>query len=514
MNRLHLFFIFFSCCLSAVAYGKSYPITHFGAIPDGRTVNTKSIQAAIDRANADGGGMVMIPRGKFLSGSIQLKSNVELYLDEGALLLGSTNPYDYVSCSGAVEANNSKASDKSELGLILAFEACNIKITGQGIIDGQGLALALHIDSLHHAGILVDRSYNHRRMRPGELVRPKLFRFLMSENIEIRNVTLTNSSNWGLSFELCRNLILDEVNVVNRAYWNNDGIDITDCKNVKITNCDINAADDGICLKSYHPKACNDSVYIANCRIRSSASAIKFGTASHGGFKNVTINNIEVFDTFRSAIAIESVDGGTIENVKVFNVVAHNTGNAIFIRLGHRSGENPGVIRNIHISDMQVAIPFGRPDIDYDLRGPEVDFFHNPFPSAIAGIPGHRIENVIVENITFVYPGRATKGMAYIPLSDLGRVPEQVEKYPEFSMFGELPAWAFYVRHANNVRFENVRLKLLDADFRPAFVIDQVSNIKIKNIAIENGGSQPQFVLKAVENYKIDASAANVNLIK
>ncbi|MCW3804738.1 glycoside hydrolase family 28 protein [Plebeiibacterium marinum] len=514
MKILQTIVLVLSLIFAQTVYGKSYNIQDFGAVADGVTLNTKAIQQAIDKANKKGGGKVIIPSGKFLTGSIQLKSNVELYLEEGAFLLGSTSPYDYFKVKGEGTPESPKTDDNSELGLILAIDASNIKITGQGTIDGQGLALALNGDSLHHAGVLVDKNYNYRRMRPSELVRPKLFRFLQSNNIEIKDVTLTNSANWGLSFDLCKNMILDHLTIINRAYWNNDGMDITDCKNVKITNCNIDAADDGICLKSYHPESCNDSIYIANCTVRSSASAVKFGTGSFGGFKNVTIENIKVFDTFRSAIAIESVDGAVIENIKVKNIVAKNTGNAIFIRLGHRGGEKPGIVRNIHISDMQVEVPFGRPDIDYDLRGPEVDFFHNPFPSSIAGIPGHEIENVTIENVTITFPGRATKGMAYVPLSDLDRVPEQIKKYPEFSMFGELPAWGFYVRHVKGLEFKNIILKLEDKDFRPAFVFDDVEKLDVQNTKLENCGSQAQFALKNVLDYNIDYPVEKITIVK
>lgn len=275
---------------------------------------------------------------------------------------------------------------------------------------------------------------------------------------------------------------IDQVSMINRAYWNNDGFDIIDCHNVKITRCNINSADDGICLKSYHPDAYNDSIYIADCEVRSSASAIKFGTASWGGFKNITIDDIRVFDTFRSAIAIESVDGGHIENININNIIAKNTGNALFIRLGHRAGERPGTIKNISIKNMTVEIPFGRPDINYDLRGPEVDFFHNPFPSSITGIPGYYIEGIHLENIEITYPGRATKGMAYIPLNRLNQVPEQIDKYPEFSMFGELPSWGFYIRHAKNIKMKNVKLKLTEPDYRPAIIMDDVKGESLEQL--------------------------------
>jgi hypothetical protein len=280
----------------------------------------------------------------------------------------------------------------------------------------------------------------------------------------------------------------------NRAYWNNDGFDITDCRRVRITRCNVNAADDGICLKSYHPDACNDSIYIADCEVRSSASAIKFGTASWGGFKNITIDNIRVFDTFRSAIAIESVDGGNIENINVSRITAKNTGNALFIRLGHRAGERVGTIKNISIKDMNVEIPFDRPDVSYDLRGPEVDFFHNPFPSPIVGILGHDIEGVHLENIEITCPGRATKGMAYIPLSRLNQVPEQIDKYPEFSMFGELPSWGFYIRHVKDITFRNVKLNLSKSDFRPAIILDDVKGEYMEQISLPQ--EKKEFIIR------------------
>lgn len=133
-------------------------------------------------------------------------------------------------------------------------------------------------------------------------------------------------------------------------------------------------------------------------------------------------------------------------------------------------------------SNLKCQVPFGRPDEAYDLRGPEVDFFHNPFPSSICGIPGNAIEDVLIENVDISYPGRATKGMAYMPLWRLDDVPEEIGKYPEFSMFGELPAWGFYVRHVNHITFHCVHLSLRDSDFRPAFVFDDVHQLTMEQV--------------------------------
>jgi parallel beta-helix repeat protein len=471
---------------------KDFLVTDYGAVADGKTLNTEAIQKAIDAANKNRSGRVIFSKGKFLSGSIILKSGVDLFFEEGAVLLGSIDPNDYPKYEG-IRA------------LILANTSKSISITGKGIIDGQGRELALAIDSLHHTGIKIDPNYNYKRLRPGD-ERGKLVSFVKCDSITMTHVTLKNSPGWVQCFEQCTNIIIDYVKVDSRAYWNNDGIDIDGCENVRITNCDINSADDGICLKSDAPGLQNNTIYIANCTIRSSANAVKFGTGSFGSFKNVTIENIKVFDTFRSAIAIESVDGAEIENIKVSNIVAVNTGNAILIRLGKRNGDKSGYIKNVSIKNVKAQIPFGRPDIDYDLRGPEVDYFHNPFPASIAGIPGHFIENVILENIEITYPGRASKGMAYLPLSRLKDVSENIKGYPEFTMFGELPSWGFYVRHVNGIEMRNIKLILEKEDFRPAFVFDDVKELLMKDIDLPSDKTN-QIIFKDVLSSNLDAEA-------
>ena len=399
-------------CAGTIA-ATNYNVLQQGAVGDGKTLNTKSLQSAIDALHAKGGGQLYFPAGRYLTGSLQLKSNVTLYLEKEAVLLGSTSPYDYpgFSTEKELKVNN----DHFDQALIYAEGAENIGITGEGCIDGQGRELALTIDSLHHTGELVDKHYNTYRKRPN--TRPKLLFMRNCRKVELRKTNFRSGAAWGLSFSLCVDLTIDSLHVENRAYWNNDGIDISDCKDVRISNCFINSADDGICLKSHNRGAWNDRVSISNCHIISSASAIKFGTESLGGFKNVTIDNIRIKDTFRSAIAIESVDGAEIENVKL-------------------------------------------------------------------------------ENIEIVCPGRATRGMAYMSVSRLKDVPENEKGYPEFTMFEELPSWGFYVRHVKGIQMHNVKLRLQEDDFRPAFVFDRVSDVRLSDISLPENKKAGQVVLR------------------
>ncbi|MCY7409726.1 MAG: glycoside hydrolase family 28, partial [Chitinophagales bacterium] len=389
--------------------------------------------------------------------------------------------------------------------LILADGQSSIAITGNGQIDGQGRRLALNIDSLFYVGQLDSANYNFVERRPSHYVRPQLIEFVRCKNIEVRNVTLLNAACWVQTYDQCTNIILDSVHVNSDAYWNNDGIDIQDCKNVRITNCIVNAADDGICLKSQSADYYCDSIYIANCTVRSSASAIKFGTVSHGGFKNVTIENIKIHDTFRSAIAIECVDGGVLENILVENIEAVNTGNAIFIKLGERTKTHgPGKLKNVTIRNMKVEVAFERSDYAYEIRGPALPFFHNTFPSSITGYPGHPVENVTLENIEIIYPGRGNNGLANMPLSRLDEVPENAAAYPEFSMFGELPAWGFYVRHMNGLVMKNIKLSIQAPDYRHALVFDGVHHLNISSLIIEGDKKDKHIILHKVENVKID----------
>ena len=212
---LKLFSFLLAVCWSLAfsnisAQNKIYDISKYGAKSGFESLQTSSIQAAIDAADENGGGKVIIPKGNFVSGSIILKSNIELHLEKGAVLLGSLDPRDYT------RLNHSMA-------FILADGQQNILITGPGEVNGRGRQVALNADSLHHSGIDPDKSYNYRRMRPNK--RPKLMQLAHCKGVNIEDVTFRNAANWVLSFERCEDLTIDRVTVYSDAYWNNDGID-------------------------------------------------------------------------------------------------------------------------------------------------------------------------------------------------------------------------------------------------------------------------------------------------
>ncbi len=444
-----------------------YQASSFGIKSDGITLNTRSIQAAIDFISSHGGGVLEISVGRYLTGSIFMKSNVELRLLEGAVLVGSVNPYDYEMVEG-------------NYGLILAKGQENISVKGKGVIDGRGAECALNFLNQVHLGFMDDTTKYDRVTK-----RPKLIYFRECKDVVIEGVNLRNSAEWTLVPDQCENLTISGILLDSKNYWNNDGIDIVDCRHALIKDSFIDASDDAICFKSHSAAHLCEDIEVRNCVARSSASAFKFGTVSRGGFKDIRIIDNKVFDTYRSAVTIQSVDGAEVENIVIDSLDAVNTGNAIYLRTGKRwGGAKEGYLRNITLSNIRVEVPLEKADAGYSYEGPVEDLPRNVSPAGIVGIPGMPVENITLRNVEIVYPGGGNKLYAYRGTSpeELDSIPEMIDIYPEFSQFKELPAWGLFIRHANGITLENVRLVAGKKDYRPAIVADDVQGLVMKDL--------------------------------
>ena len=303
---------------------------------------------------------------------------------------------------------------------------------------------------------------------------------------------LKDPGSWNQQYDQCRNVVIDAITVDSKSYWNNDGVDIVDCDSVSVTNSYFDAADDGICLKSHSADFICQNVYIHNNTVRTSANGIKFGTASYGGFRNIRIIKNLVFDTYRSAITFAAVDGGIVENVVVDSLRSINTGNVIFLRIGERRAGKKGKMSNISISNVYAEVPSTKPDAGYNYEGPVEDLPRNISPSSITGMPDAVIENVTLKNIEIHYPGGGNPSYAKVGLDELDKVPEMAASYPEFSMFKELPAWGFYIRHAKGISFENVKLVCAKNDYRTAVVLDDVTGATFKTLKVSEPGTKKE----------------------
>ena len=454
---------------------RDFDVRSHGATGDGKALDTNAIQKTIDAAALAKGGRVVFPPGTYLSGSIRLKSHVKLHLEKGATLLGSTDHSHYQRLNF--------------LALVMANEQENIGISGEGVIDGQGKILAEAVIAPIKPGQFPDA---------GEAKRPVLINFRNCRDITVRDVNLRESACWVQLYRDCDRVLIENITVRTMAAITNDGLDLDGCSNVIVRGCDIDSEDDALCLKSSR-RVC-ENVRIENCRLRSTCNALKFGTASAKGFRNITVRNLEIHDTYFSGIALEIVDGGMMENVNISKVNMTTTNNPIFIRLGHRNVKGPvGSIKGVTISDVTAEIP--------NRKKSEM----NKFPSywrhlcttlitgSITGLPGHPVRGVTLRNIAITYGGIGDSPKPdHILLKNLEKVPECAQNYPESKMFGVLPAWGFYCRHAEGLTFENVTLKVSGKDYRAAVVFDDVRSLKLDRFHILSAGIEPPMVLNDV----------------
>lgn len=440
--------------LSTATMAGTINIADRGAKGDGRTDNTAIIQQALRDCRQ---GTLIIPAGNFLTGPLTLPSDIRIYLEFGATLKGIADMSHYPRPAHGAPA------------LISATGASNITLCGEGTIDGQG----------DHASFqLGDDS------KTGD-IRPMLLHFQNCRHIEVKDLHIRNAAYWVQKYEGCDDVSLRGLKVYSHGNFNNDGIDISGSANVVISDCNIDTDDDALCLKSEINASC-ENIVISNCLLRSNCNALKFGTGSHSGFKNITVSNIVIHKASEenrrhwkqsfpwmgitgdtsviAGIALEVVDGGSMDQVIISGVTMQDVQTPVFIRLGdRRKGPDNTVstLKNVIISNV-IARSVSR------------------LSSCISGIPGHPVENVSISHVRIFAPGGATA-------VDHKNIPENIQGYPENRMFNTiLPAAAFYIRHAKNISFEDVQVHTLAPDARKPFLLDDVSGFEAKRCRLND----------------------------
>ena len=490
MTKIYIIIIFILAAAFPVQAGTFYNVKDYGAKGDGTAIDTKAIEAAIDAASKAGGGTVFFPAGTYLSFTIHLKSFITLHLDNGATLeaadvvkngLGydaaEPNAFDMYQDYGHSHFRNS---------LIYGENLQNVAITGLGTIYGNGLT------------------------REGDKtigLANKAIALKLCRNVVIKDISILMGGHFAILASGVDNLPIDNLKVDT----NRDAFDIDCCRHVRVSNCSVNSPyDDAICLKSSYAlgfSRSTEDVTITNCFVsgfdrRSFLNGtykkeeaqtvpdkgvvtgrIKFGTESNGGFRNISISNC-TFE-FCRGLALETVDGGILEDVTVDNIVMKDIQNApFFLRLGARmrgpEGTPVGIIRRINISNV-------------------VAYSENPkFCSMIMGIPGHAIEDVKLNNILIRVKGGAAKEQA------LSVVGEHEKSYPDPQEFEDMPAYGFFIRHVKNIELNHVELKLENNDSRPAIVLDDVTGASFNDVKADKRGANISYSLRNVQDVNIN----------
>jgi polygalacturonase len=506
-----------------------YNVRAFGAKGDGHWLDTPAINKAIEAAAAAGGGAVRFPAGTYLSVSIHLKSNIALYLDQGATIVAAEpglgikydlpepNPWDKYQDFGHSHWHNS---------LIWGENLENVSILGPGLIWGRGLVRSGN-QSRTSAQNDVSRDIKPNPTEapfgypnPRDAVEPgwgnKAISLKLCRNVIIRDISILHGGHFAILATGTDNLTIDNVKIDT----NRDGLDIDACRNVRVSNCSVNSPfDDAICPKSSYalgyPRA-TENVTITNCLVSgydegtllngtfrselrndirefrgesgpyNPTGRIKLGTESNGGFKNITVSNC-VFD-YGSGLALEMVDGGLLEDVTINNIVMRNVADSpFFLRLGFR-GRGPkeatkvGALRRVDISNVTV-------------------YYADPrYGSIISGIPGHDIEDVQLSNVRIYYKGGGTREQAAVEPS------EKEAAYPEPEMFGEMPAYGFFIRHVKGIRMSDVEVSYMKEDARPAFVLNDAKGVEFYRLRAQHATDVPTFMLKDVQDFSVKQS--------
>ncbi len=447
-----------------------YNVKTYGAKGDGKTLDHQSINKAIDAAVKNGGGTVYIPAGTYLSGSIHMKSNINLFLDAGCIILGA--PQNVGAYDPEEEVTGTQYQDGGHSyfhnSLIWGENLKNVTISGHGMINGGGLVTG-------------SKGVNEGKI--GKATKAVVFK--LCSNVVIKDITIFHGGHFAILVTGCNMVTLDNLIIDT----NRDGIDIDCCTNTVVSNCMVNSPhDDAICPKSSFAlgkKVITENLTITNCQVsgyregtlidgtlipndeyRKSGRAIrngriKFGTESNGGFRNVTVSNCTF--NYCYGLALEEVDGGIMENITIDNLAMYNiTEYPIYITLGNRN-RDPDT----------TAVPVGK---NISISNVVVNTTDSLSAIHITGTPEHYLENIRISNVIFTNKGGGAKELGKIDLPELDKT------YPEINKLNSAtPSYGLYARHVKNLELNNIKVDYENEDKRPPMACVDINGLEINN---------------------------------
>ena len=485
MRKNLLFVLLTLSCLSAIAGNlNDYNVRSFGAVGDGKNLDSPAINTAIESAFANGGGKIIVPAGIYLCGSIHLKSNIELHLLPGAIIKAapaSMKVYDESESFGGFPEYQDGGHTYFHNSLIWAEGQDNISITGRGMIDGEGLTKK----DTENAGNVQGGSIG-----TGD----KAIALKLCTNILIRDITIFRGGHFAIIITGCEKGTIDNVTIDT----NRDGIDIDCCKYLTVTNTKVNTPnDDGIVLKSSYalkkPVPC-ENILINNCivtgyklgtfldgtyipeKVNWVCGRIKLGTESNGGYRNIAISNCTMM--YSSGLAFEEVDQGRMENIAVSNITMNHVHHyPIYITTGCRNRGPEEVTSPSYGGDIMISNVIAD-DAD-SLAG-----------IIVTGMKEEPLRNIRLHNIQIRYRGGGT--------SDLSKKEyrEQGTNYPEPRWAGPTPAYGLYARHVDGLTVRGIYLETIRPDYRHVVILDDVKNADIQDLTAPVQKGAEKIVIK------------------
>lgn len=491
MKHQLMILLFVICHGALVHAAATYKVTDFGAVGDGRHIDSPAINAAISQASKDGGGTVLLTAGTYLCYSVRLRSQVTLRLESGAVIKAA--PVTATSGYDDAEPNDSPYQDFGHShwhnSLLWGDSLHHVTLEGEGLIDGTDVLV---------------RNWP-RRGYSGPTIANKALALRDCRHVTVRGLSFMRCGHFALLMTGVDDLLIENV----ACDTNRDGFDIDCCERVVVRNCRVNTPnDDAIVLKcSYalgRPKP-TAHVVIEDCEVsgydvgtlldgtRSQhtekapdgdgpTGRIKLGTESNGGFRHVTIRRCTF--THCRGLALETVDGAPMEHVSVDDIKMRDICNSpIYIRLGNRMRAPEGFRRSTasHIRISRVRVD------DADSR----------YAILIVGTKDNRIKHVRLSDIHIRYRGGLTLDdvqqqhgsnpffFAGTEKAGITRGNE-IEGYPEPSAHGLQPAWGLSISHAENVHLKNILLETLQHDQRPAIFTHDTKRVRMRHVTTRN----------------------------
>ena len=481
-----IIFLFSFLAFCPALFAEDFDVTKYGAVGNGKTLNTIFIQKAIDECNKSGGGKVVFPAGIYLSATIELKDNVTLHLKKDARLLGTTDIEQYRNLDPFTEGLGIDVG----WALLVAVDARNIGIEGEGAIDGQG-------SKLKAEHILKDTRPEGQRWGR----RPFLIRIVRCTGVTVKDITLNYAAAWTSHYFQSKNIEIENVKIVSVGVAHNDGIGIDGCQDVQIKNCDVVSGDDALVFKTTSSKMGCKNITVTGMRLKSNQAGIKMGTESMAPFEDIKISNCHIYDTKNGGIKLFTVDGAHLRNIVISDITMSEVRTPMLFRLGSRlnvfrkgqdTKQSTGTFENVVIRNVKA-------------KAADSAQLKPPSGILITGVPGHYITDLTLENIEIELLGTGTAENARHV------VPEAIDQYPEVKTIGPvIPAYGVWARHVKGLKLKNITFRIKNNDLRPVFICEDGKDLEVTGWNIPSTTGAPSII--RLEN--VDGAIISNNDVK